>query len=473
MFRKVLYRKTYPVNLGKEGVSEVHDFHKFYIRKRANMRNKKIFLFCLNVSIIFSALSISISQGFLFLSLLFFLIDKREKKWVNPVSILGFLLFASYLASSVYHSFTLGMDEGLKLLPKSEFKDIILFFGFFLTLNLDSYERKRVMNSFQILILLLVITGLVSIFTEVRLAVRINELFREIKTWRFTHHYGDILNIRISVPIGLMNTHLTFGGLLAFFFPYLIFTLVFKLKTRGLKHSIPLIIFLTVLSIIILLNNARSAMFGIFFSLCFGTLDTVWNREIISKKRILKLATYSFSFMIILVSILYFNDTTSKTIKPLLGAEKHTDSGRTFIWNSSFPMILKNPIFGVGPGRYDKENSLERKNLSEEKQELAFFYQVSQTGHAHNDYFHLATVSGIPTAIIFILILFFIMKELLSKNHTYPQTAIFYGLVGFFFASTLQCYFQDDEVVILFWYLCGLLFNKRENEEKTIQVSEA
>ena len=133
-------------------------------------------------------------------------------------------------------------------------------------------------------------------------------------------------------------------------------------------------------------------------------------------------------------------------------------------------MIQENPILGVGPGNYGKQVEINRKKLSEEYKELLFFFEVTQRGHAHNDFLHLAAIAGLPAMLVYILLGSVIGYSLLRGKSTRKDSILFYGLVGFFFAGLFQCYFQDDEVVIVFWYLLGF-FHLKLNKGMTTNAS--
>ena len=84
-----------------------------------------------------------------------------------------------------------------------------------------------------------------------------------------------------------------------------------------------------------------------------------------------------------------------------------------------------------------------------------YFFEVTQRGHAHNDFYHIAAIAGLPAMLVYILLASMIGYSLLLPKSSRSDNILFYGLVGFFFAGLFQCYFQDDEVVIVFWYLLG------------------
>lgn len=424
------------------------------------MNVHKIYLICLMSTIILCGISVSASQFFLFLTFVFLLFDRRNKNFfLTPITVVSFLLFFWYFASAGYH---LILDKDyFNHIFKSEIKDFLLFSAFFVFLNLKDDELPKIEKTFRILVIVLLLTGLVSAFSSVRLSRLFNDLFRESTAWRYTHHYGDILGIGIYLPIGLMNTHLTFGGLLLLFFPAIFYKFILSIKEDKARKSS--FLFLLLFLFIFLLNNARSALLGSIVSIVFGFIDIAFIKKAIDLKKVIKLIIIPIGILFILFAILLSNATTRQFITPLLGEKKHTDSGRTFIWNSTFPMIQKKPIFGIGPGNYLQEVDITRKELSTDEKELSFFYEVTQRGHSHNDFLHLAAIAGIPSLLLYLTLIGLISYTILDKTLNVHQSILFYGLIGFFFSGLFQCYFQDDEVVIVFWLLLGFLLRMKKN----------
>ena len=187
-------------------------------------------------------------------------------------------------------------------------------------------------------------------------------------------------------------------------------------------------------------------------------------------KYIFKVLGIFFVLLIILSTI----PTFRKTISPFFGNEKHTDFGRTFIWHSSFPLVQNSPIIGIGPGNYSSEIDRSRLDLSEKNREHVFFYEVTQRGHAHNDYFHLGVISGYPGILFYIGLLYSILFSFSKLKAPMEKRAMFYGILSIFPAGLLQCYFQDDEVVIVFWYLLGFfqhyIYLSSESGEQALQI---
>ena len=61
-----------------------------------------------------------------------------------------------------------------------------------------------------------------------------------------------------------------------------------------------------------------------------------------------------------------------------------------------------------------------------------------------------------------------ILFTLLNKEIPNSAKYLTYGLSGFFFSGILQCYFQDDEVLIVFMFLLGYLNIYLEKESAEV-----
>ncbi len=425
----------------------------------------RLFILFLQISIVSCAISVSLSQLFLFFTLILYLITKGYKSFrLTAISMLSLGIFILYGLSFFYHIPNSEVWTYIAAIKGTEFKDVLLFGAFLVVQNLnDSEEIKKIEKAFWILLIVLLISGFISIFSPIRLSRLISDLFKPSPTWKFAHHYGDLFGVGIHLPIGLMNTHLTFAGIFLLFAPFLFFRFIFSIRDRKniLFHFLILFLF----GMIALLNNARSALIGASVSIAIGFIDLLFIQKYFSIKNTLKLLGIPILAIGLTASLLFFNETMAKTIQPLLGQEKHTDSGRTFIWSSTYPMILANPILGIGPGNYGKEVEVVRKHLSQKYKDLLFFFEVTQRGHAHNDFLHIAAIAGLPALLIYIALASVICYKLLQPKFSRNDNILFYGLVGFFFAGLFQCYFQDDEVVIVFWYLLGFFHLQLSNRK--------
>lgn len=441
--------------------------------KNLKMILHRFFLICLFISIISCGLSVSLSQGFLAFAFLFGLLDKKDSTytvnyWKNSIFLTSLLFWVLVFINVLYHWSSSNWELSyLKRALSQEPKDVYLFLTAICMLWIRKEDFNLISKAFFVLTVVIVISGFISIFSEYRLAWLVSSLYKNMSTWGKQHLLGEILGVKLYLPIGFMNTHLTYGGIAMLLYPFVFFQflqLIFhQEKNQGTQRTWKqwlFGLFFIMFSIVFLFNNARSAILGAFFSILIGIY--LWKLRGLPFLSIKLLLVLFFSLVVVSFILWNQSDAFRIVVGPLLGYEKHTDSGRTFIWSSSLPLALENPITGVGPGNYANQIELSRKKLSLEYPELLFFYETTQRGHAHNDYIHLAAVFGFPILFVYLLLYFFLSKKIIESKIPFPNWAWFFGIIGFGFASLLQCYFQDDEVVIVFWYLVGYFLRLEE-----------
>jgi O-antigen ligase len=414
----------------------------------------KIFTTLVSISILSTCFSISISQASLVLSALLYLIIQRDKIKVNLNFAISISLFILIALSTVYNY----LNGANPQLQSSELKDIFLFLGFIVCHGLLTEDESKIYKSLFYLSILIAVTGIISMLTPYRLSRFLSILLGKNASYIYSHHYGSLFGINLYYPIGLMNTHLSFGGIFLFVYPYVFFQFFNSFINK--KKSIFYGLLFLCLSIVLILNNARSAIFGCAISIGFGILIFLIENHFNFKKYLSILLITMISVFLILYSFKDKNPTLSKIINPIFGESKQTDSGRIYIWNASFDMIKDHPFLGIGAGNYNYQTDIYRKNISIQNRETIYFNEVSQKGHAHNDFIHLSLIAGIFAVVIYILIFSRIVFLLSNTILSFEEKIPFFGLIGFFYAGLYQCYFQDDEVVILFWYIFGLLSSK-------------
>ncbi|PJZ69443.1 ligase [Leptospira perolatii] len=430
---------------------------------------RKAHVYSLCVTFVTVGISVSISQGFLVLSFLFGIFSWKLSKDNRPffprswLFYLAISLFIWYFLDFILHSFLPGDSSELKRAWNGELKDSFLFLGFLSVWMVRSEDIPKLFQSLFVLFLVLVFTGILGGFTSVRLSRWISELYTSSSTYRFTHPLGSFGGIPLYISIGLMNTHLTFGGLLQFFSGFIVFKFLKSLYRAEKKEIFAYATLLVLYMFVFLLNQARSAMIGALVTLTLAGIHLFFVKKELPKNYLIKGGLIFTISALVLGLGLAFSPAGKKVLGPIFGKEKHTDSGRTFIWDSTFPLIGEHPWIGVGPGNYNKEIQKTRTQHSEDYPELAYFYEVTQRGHAHNDYFHFFAVFGFPAILLYLLLSGNIISRLFESRLIFDRLIYFYGLLGFFASGLFQCYFQDDEVVILFWLLLGL-FVRSEND---------
>ena len=127
-------------------------------------------------------------------------------------------------------------------------------------------------------------------------------------------------------------------------------------------------------------------------------------------------------------------------------------SERPLWWKTSAQLIAQYPITGIGLGRFRHEYQLHAPAGAQHK-----------PYHAHNIYLHIAVEQGIPSLILFLVILFFIFRQLfaLRKRDDFWCSGLFIGGSGFLISALV--YGLADQILhqrplLIFWFLVGLVF---------------
>ncbi len=126
-------------------------------------------------------------------------------------------------------------------------------------------------------------------------------------------------------------------------------------------------------------------------------------------------------------------------------------SNRLLIWQGAFRMIGENPVWGVGYGRFPYS--------------ISYYAPPGvEWMDAHNSYLLIAAEMGIPTLIVFLLIL---LTALYYTHWLYRRTkdpalkalalGFLAGLCGMLVTNMFGSRMDDQAVASYFWILCGLV----------------
>ncbi|HMV45148.1 MAG TPA: ligase, partial [Leptospiraceae bacterium] len=241
------------------------------------MNLDKLSVIFLNLFIISFPLSVTVSQSFAFLSIVTFLyssiqhkslmITLRNRAFIASLGIYFFLLPSFFWNIKEYQ-----WKEIASVFTRSEFSDFWMCFivlpAFYHIRNLE--YRKVMIRFFFISVGLVIVSGFISIFTPFRLAKFITDGFQVKEGVRLQHFAGDLWGRYTYLPIGLMNTHLTFGGLCGLFFPGISSYFLLTIPNRKTGFNLLLGFVLLVFSIVLFYNQSRSIWLGLFFT--FGLI---------------------------------------------------------------------------------------------------------------------------------------------------------------------------------------------------------
>ena len=245
-----------------------------------------------------------------------------------------------------------------------------------------------------------------------------------------------------------------------------------------------LVIMLTVLALGLFIYF-KKWYYGLFFSLFFSTLLVAQTRSCwLSFAFILVLITFSVvifhrdkwdSFLVAILLMVAISvglnkskknvlSTRSGTIKKELAmTNEYGGSGRLKIWEITWLVIKDHPFLGTGP------ENLKTVIHAEHKKEINAYYRVKGTSvdKAHNEFLHIASVTGIPSLIIYLsmLVVIFIQngKFLFREN---MKTLLLLTIMAYL----VQAFFNISVIAVapIYWILLGLLAQKTEKNNLSI-----
>ena len=316
------------------------------------------------------------------------------------------------------------------------------------------------------------LSGFFSIFSRYRLS---KIPYHLLHGWegsslaRFQHHVGTFfadssLQFHIYMPIGFMNTHLTYAALLAFVLPALLLRVLHPILEHPVgaftkKRNIANMVLLILAAITLVLNNGRSAILGLLLSLTCGMY--FFCSLFIGGRRALYflpvLGVGAVLFIVVLQVSPRVHHRFERIVAALVGQQKHTDYQRRFVWQGTLKLIEENPVIGVGPGQFPDKINAAILEFSQENPRLWYAYAIIQRGHAHNDPFHLLAISGPLGAAAYAAFFVLLLVHVLRPAFRVRTDVWRWGPPGLLLSGLFQCYFQDDEVLLPFWLFVGLI----------------
>ncbi len=383
--------------------------------------------------------------------------------------------YAGYLDNSLMPSGTLeSFGWHLKQGWNKELKDAFLILAGLWTYahSRDGRSRRWLLRCFFWAGVIMLVAGFVSVFTEFRLAKipqYIASNWEDSADARLQHHVGSIplpgsRVIHLFMPIGLLNTHLTYAALAGLFLIYLSFSVASRyvrsplqaLKSRAFWiHGVALV----ALGLVLWLNSGRSALLGTVLSAIIGLywfIRSRWKK----RARALILPAGAVLGLLVLVGLgLLVLDSSEGRMREIAaataGEEKHTDYQRLMVWDAALKMTARYPITGVGPGGFEDHVRQDILLTGKKEPYLYYPYALIQRGHAHNDLFNFAAIGGVPAAILFLGFWGSVILAILNSGGRARMWR--FGLLIVFFGGWFQCFFLDDEVMVPFWALLGLV----------------
>lgn len=215
-----------------------------------------------------------------------------------------------------------------------------------------------------------------------------------------------------------LNSYFELGGtfgnpniLATFLAPYIPITLGLILcRQEFIKGNRSILWLCAVLSVLctstVLISQSRSAWLGALAGLGI-LLMTILPHDLIQKLRRPLTKFFCIGIMTaLLVIIIYF-----------LYLKKPTSAdGRLLIWKISKDLVIDNPVFGVGYGRFEPEYAkCQTLYFKEHPNDTEAIMLAGEVRVAYNGYLHILSESGIIGLFLFLGFIFFSVKDLLKS----------------------------------------------------------
>ena len=317
-----------------------------------------------------------------------------------------------------------GLYSGLNKLFSSIFAYIYVFYviwnalSYFYAINPTEtlINLPRVFNTFSAIFFCFLL-----IFNLPKKLYYVTRLFLFFLIAELLAYYNDLATVfpkeglRVILIKGFAGNKNITAASIAFKLPFALY-LLHTLKKPILKLLVIITLFGGVLAISLI--EARAAILStiIVFSLfiCFQ-LYQLFSKQVSLKLGISKLILTLFPYALgwfanILITTASQKGTITETVGRIAFTEE-SSNGRFQYWNDALDYVLKNPIFASGLGNW------KIASISEGKEHISG-YTVPY--HAHNDFIHVFTETGLIGGIaylgIFICISFYLLRLLYIKN---------------------------------------------------------
>ncbi|WP_017851419.1 O-antigen ligase family protein [Leptospira interrogans serovar Szwajizak] len=410
-------------------------------------------------------LSVSVSQIFGATTILstyplFFLEKKLKQVWdkiqIPFYSFLGIYILLFLFSIFQSESYSPFFKKFLKQSESGDFWMLLIFPASFLIASIEKNHktlRKFLFISATITILL----GCISLFSEVRIGKFVANGFKYAPGDRLQHFSGSIGPIKLYLPIGMMNTHLTFGGLLGLFLPGLFIDWIqsFQQK-RSFVFGFKTILMLTGF-IILFFNQSRSIWLGVMYVLLLLILSLRKHLPKISLKT--KMISGLILISVFLSTVYFFRNNwlIQRSISQIFQTH-NTENQRYYIYKNTIPLLSKHWFIGIGGGNYKDFHWKESSNMIQKEEQLWYELYITPRGHAHNDLLHFIVTGGIFSGILFLLFWGRLFGSFFQNDYNTQNgiSILTIGILSLFTAGFFQCYLLDDEVVLPFFAFCGI-----------------
>ena len=439
--------------------------------QNSKIKINSLVLFFIILAIISIPISISFCQFSMGLSIILgFSYFKKESKLPLIFKLALLFYFLSYLSDLLNFNYIEKFFKfdfsDLEFIKKADI--ILLLFGILLWKFYDSEGvnfKNKIEKAYLYSLLILIISGFVSVFFENRLPYIILKGHDEFSPQNKIFEWG---NINLYSAQGFLSNRLTYAGIEMMALPIFIFKIYEAIHLKKISSKITYTIYYIFLLIIALfvfwLNGVRSSILGfafiipiLFYYLIKYKIDEYKlnkfknNKSNISKNK-LKFTYYIIIFLIIILSLflISYKVNLSYLLKPLT---RLSDFGRALMWTEGGDLIKNNFWTGIGFSNFDAINEKWRNNFILQNPDTWYFFFFIPDGHLHSDIIDITAKKGFIIALVYLSILYLLVKKLFNKKLNLSLRKIFFtcSCISIFIAGLAQCYFSDEEVLSFFW----------------------
>jgi len=358
--------------------------------------------------LLFSMISISVSQIFLFFSFIFWLgmLIKEKQRFTFPAF---FWPLIAYVVLSL-------LSSAFSVNPKISFK--------------DSKE----------LLLFLIVPIVYTSLLNVKMANKVNHalLASGFTTCIYSFFYYFFKAYPWERIKGFMTHALTQGGVLLLFSCMALSVLLFKKDKARYLWGAGFLLSLFAL----MLTRSRSAWIGLILAVCFILI-------LYKPKTLISVP--------VAIGLLYFisPQQIKKRALNIVEPSSKSDKLRIEYIRAGLKIIRDYPIFGTGPDTVDIVYQDPKYGLSED---------AKKNVHLHNNIVQTAAERGIPTLIAwltFMIMTFFLLLRLIKNKDPslFPfAIAALAALIGLNVAGLFEYNFGDSEITALFLYIITVPF---------------
>lgn len=210
------------------------------------------------------------------------------------------------------------------------------------------------------------------------------------------------------------------------------------------------------------------------------TVSLIFNKN--KKETIKRIIIISLVFIVIFVLLTLLNGETyfkelfgaTQEVQHLMDGDDSFGTSRMEIWRKTIMVIQKYPLLGVGPDSLWLELS-NREYITNGKQDILSNYIVDK---AHSEPLHMAVTTGIPSAVIYLvlatLICLGLLKELfkgikeegIASEKTMYKMLVLTSILSYLMQSMINI--SVVQVAPMFWAILGTGLGIVQDKEQTI-----